>query len=79
MGTLVAVSLYFGAYFVCVSTYFTYPAQVGGKGMRSARAHYKVGPLMQDIAQSFFEPARLFDCYYLRQKQWEDKHDDPPK
>ena len=74
-GTLVAVILYLGVYFACVSIYFRYPMQVGGKSIGHARVYYKVGPISQDFACSFFEPARLFDAYYLHPKLWEDKQD----
>jgi hypothetical protein len=75
LGTLAAVTLYFCAYFACLTVYLRYPAPVsGGLGSADARVYYKVGPLSQDFARLFFEPAQLIDAYYLRPKYWQDKH-----
>jgi hypothetical protein len=76
LGTLAAAVLYLGAYFACISIEFRYAMRVGAPSLGSARPYYKVGPISQDFAQSFFEPARLFDAYYLRPKSWADKYRD---
>jgi len=76
LGTFATCVIYMGVYFACVSIEFTYPMEVGGLGVGSARVYYNVGPLSQDMAHSFFEPARLCDAYYLRPKRWADKPHD---
>ena len=53
------------AYFACVS--IEYEQHIG-----YPIVSYKVGPLSQNIAHSFFEPARLCDAHLLRPKRWED-------
>jgi hypothetical protein len=73
LGTITAVGLYFGAYFACASVYYRFAMTVKEPSIESAYVHYKVGPLSQAFAQSFFEPARLFDVNYFRADIWKDR------
>ena len=65
LAILSAVFVYMVAYFTCVS--IGYEQHIG-----YPIVSYKVGPLSQHIAHSFFEPARLCDVHLLRPHRWED-------
>jgi hypothetical protein len=73
VGTVAAAAIYLGAYFACVSVQFRYGMEAKVRSIGRAHAYYKVPPALDDIADSFFEPARLFDAYYLRPQLWEDR------
>jgi hypothetical protein len=72
-GALTARALYFGAYFACVSIHFRRSLEYKVANIESAFARDAAGPLAQNFAQWFFEPARLCDACYLRSSRWEDR------
>ncbi len=71
--TLGAAVVYLAAYYVSVTVYFRHPFHIKEQGIESAYANYKVGERCQGLAQALFEPARLFDSYYIRPALWSDK------
>ena len=71
--TIAAVGCYVVAYFACVSVRFSHAMTVKEPRIQSAYAYYKTGPLSQDFAQWFFEPARLCDEHYFRSRLWADR------
>ena len=71
IGALVALALYFGAYYACVSIHFRRALEYKVQNMETAYAKYAIGP--EWFMRLFFEPARLCDTYYLRPTRWEDR------
>jgi len=71
VGVAMMLAVYLSAYYACVSIQFE-PLQ-HQPTVEIAYAHYKAGPLSEEFARRFFEPARLCDAYYLRPHLWEDR------